>query len=212
MPPIEDVRFNRTMNLQVLQGGGDDVVEAFTPAPFVFARQPLRPGVAHEPLCLAFDPALLKLIERTAALEGMPAEQWAAISIESERVLRIAAEATGQPTIQLEQGLAATAVRPNASVISHQGRRLNGYARALRRLAPRGQLDLAGELRLPVPYHSLLAWELEAIGARMSLGEWVADLLSGPPKGRVIWEAAAAETGELLGSWVALQAARLASC
>ena len=29
----------------------------------------------------------------------------------------------------------------------------------------------------------------------MPLGEWVADLLSGPPEGRVVWEAAAAETG-----------------
>jgi hypothetical protein len=200
------------MNLQVLQGGSGDVVEAFTLAPFDFARQPLRPGVAHEPLCLAFDPALMKLIERTAALEGMPAEQWAAIAIESERVLRIAAEATGRPTIQLEQGLAAAAVRSNAPAISHQGRRLSGYARALRRLGPRGQVDLAGQLRLPVPYHSLLAWELESIEASVPLGEWIADLLCGPPKGRVVWEAAAAEAGELLGSWVVLQAARLASC
>jgi len=201
------------MNLQVLQGGSDGAAETHRPSPFDFARQPLRPGVAHEPLSLALDPGLLKLVERTAALEGMPADQWAAISVESERALRIAAKANDQPAVQLEQELAVVAVKPNASAISHHGRRLGGYARALRRLTPRRELALTGELRIPVPYHSLLAWELEAIGARMPLDEWVGDLLmTGPPKGRVAWEASAAEAGEMLGGWVVLQAARLASC
>ena len=201
------------MNLQLLQGGSDGAIETHRPSPFDFARQPLRPGLAHEPLALALDPGLLKLVERISAREGLPADQWTAISVESERALRIAAEANDQPAIQLEQELAVVAAKPNASPISCHGRRLGGYARALRRLTPRRELALTGELRIPVPYHSLLVWELEATGARMSLSEWVGDLLmAGPRKGRIAWEASAAEAGEMLEGWVLLQAARLASC
>lgn len=201
------------MELHALPGGrGSSQEEPFPAVPFDFSDQPLRPGIAHECLSLTPEPRLLNRAEQVAAAEGLSIGQWSAITIESERVLRAAAARTHQPMEELERYFCSEAVNARASIMSRRGRRLNGYARALRSTSPREPLLLAGELRIAVPYHSLLAWELEATGAGELLERWAIGLLSSLPGGRVPWEAAAAEAGSVLEGWAVLQAARLANC
>jgi len=61
---------------------------------------------------------------------------------------------------------------------------------------------------VPVAYHTLSAWELEAARVGATLEQWAAALLMDAPSGRPKWEAAAAERGQTLGEWVAVEAAR----
>jgi hypothetical protein len=201
------------MSLRVLHGGAPDLEsETYPTAPFDFARQPLRPGVAHEHLRLAPSAELLDEVERLAAAEGLPTGQWAAITIESERALRSATRRGGLPDQELQAALSSAAAKARAPVFSRRGRRLSGYARALRSAQPRELLPRPDGITLPVPYHSLLAWELEAIRSGAPLESWAVDQLGGPPRGRILWEAASAEAGEMLAGWIAAQAALRASC
>lgn len=201
------------MILRVLEGGGDHTVEPYAPAQFDLRVHSLRPGVAHERLELALDRGQVIAVEAAASAEGVPSELWAAIAIESERSLRTAATATGVAHDRLEAALNNAAAHPPTVTAARRGRRLAGYARALRR----GHADTPSgaarrRLTVIVAYHTLFAWELEAAHAKASVELWASTLLAVMPQGRLRWEAAAAEAGQTLGEWATLQAARRANC
>src|SRR5262245_20762677 len=94
------------MGLQVLTGGRADALDAYEPrSSFDLRVQPVRPGLAHEQLELALEAREVAVIEAAASAEGVPTGLWASIVIESERVLCIAAEATGAAHSTLEAAL-----------------------------------------------------------------------------------------------------------
>jgi hypothetical protein len=200
------------MTLRVLEGGGDQTVEPYAPAQFDLQVHSLRPGMAHERLELALDADHAGAVEAAASAEGIPSELWAAIAIESERALRSAAAATGTTSHHLQGALNDAAVHPPTVTTAQRGRRLAGYARALRTGARATPSGAAPGLVVVVPYHTLLAWELGAAHAGAAVEWWACALLGVMPQGRTQWEAAAAEAGQTLSEWVALQAARRASC
>jgi hypothetical protein len=200
------------MILQVLEGGGDQIVEPYASVQFDLRVHSLRPGLAHERLEIALDRDPASAVEAAASADGVPSELWAAIAIESERALRTAAAATGVARDHLEAALNNAAAHPQTVTAAGRGRRLAGYARALRHGDADTPIGAARRLTIIVAYHTLFAWELEAAYAGASVESWASALLAVMPQGRLRWEAAAAETGQTLGEWVALQAARRASC
>jgi hypothetical protein len=200
------------MILQVLEGGGDQVVEPYTSVQFDLRVHALRPGVAHERLEVALDRDTVSAVEAAASADGVPSELWAVIAVESERALRTAAAATGVARNRLEAALNDAAAHPLTVTAAGHGRRLAGYARALRRGDANTPTGAARGLTIIVAYHTLFAWELEAAHTGASVESWAAALLAVMPQGRLQWEAAAAEAGQTLGEWVALQATRRARC
>ena len=95
--------------------------------------------------------------------------------------------------------------------------RLNKFAVALRELGGTHNSSLsvlaaAGDdkvvLKASLPYQSVGAWRRCAVESGQSLDAWAAERLVKPPRGRLLWEAAAAECGETLVEWVLSQAAR----
>ena len=198
------------MALRLLSGGREDVPDAFDPLPpFDLRTQPLRPGLAHEHLELALDAHEVAAIKVAASVDAVPVGLWAAISIESERALRVSADAIGVESSVLEVALnKASSAKPLLALVRQHGRRLAAYAGALRsqRLEAHGDPDRC--LAVPVAYHTLSAWELEAARVGATLEQWAATLLMDAPSGRPKWEAAAAERGQTLGEWVAVEAAR----
>ncbi len=176
--------------------------------PFDYTDAPLRPGIAHEVLTLHLPGALSVDLGRLSATEGLAAEHWAALVIESERVLRAAGD-WGPAKLAEELSLAARTPRP--STLTRRGRRLMGYARALRKARTRESRPAPVSLSLAVPYHCLMAWEREATLTGLAVERWATGLLADLPTGRIAWEAAAAETGAMLDGWVGLQAASSAS-
>jgi hypothetical protein len=198
------------MGLQVLTGGRADVLDAYEPrSGFDLRAQPARPGLAHEQLELALEAQEVAAIEAAASAEGVPTGLWASIVIESERVLCIAAEATGaaRPTLEAVLNDASTD-RSAMDFVRRHGRRLAEYARALRNDFAEPFGDPRHRLAVPVGYHTLVAWEIEAGKAGKTLEQWGVGLLIQAPAGRARWEAAAAESGQTLGEWVAVEAAR----
>lgn len=198
------------MGLRLLSGGREDVHDAFDPLPaFDLRTQPLRPGLAHEHLELTLGAQEAAGIKAAASTDEVPVGLWAAISIESERALRVAAAATGAGSSVLEVALnKASSAKPSLALVRQRGRRLAAYAGALRGQRIEAHSDPGRRLTVPVGYHTLSAWELEAARVGATLEQWAATLLMDAPSGRPKWEAAAAERGQTLGEWVAVEAAR----
>jgi hypothetical protein len=161
-----------------------------------------RPGMAHERIELPLDAPASATISRLMAAERLPTGLLAVIAIESERSLRRAAGNHDAAALARRLDWAARrAVRPV------RGSQLGAYAAALRRAeatptAPRGR-----RLELLVPYHTLLAWEMAADVIGMGLETWACAHLATARAGRKLWEAAAAERGQMLAEWVAFQVA-----
>jgi hypothetical protein len=197
------------MELRAINGGGSTVEDAFEAAPFDYVATPLRPGVAHEVLVVHLPDGMSVDLGRSAAEEGLMAEHWATLVIESERVLRAASGNRRAEDLAVE--LSARARDPQPATLTRRARRLAGYARSLRAARPTEPLMARDNLSLAVPYHCLLAWEREATAGGSTVERWATELLTGLPAGRILWEAAAAESGAMLDGWVGLQAASSAS-
>lgn len=99
----------------------------FDPPAFDLASRPTRPGGVHVELRADVSLGLAAKVRTTAASEGLPAEAWSAIVIESERVLGTLP--VGRARLVAELDLAA---RDQAAVMPGGARRLADYAAALR--------------------------------------------------------------------------------
>jgi hypothetical protein len=191
-----------------------DVPLDYGPAPFDLALQPTRPGVAHEPLTVRLDACLARQLSAQAAAGGLPCGAWAALAIDSARVLALTSHILDIRSDTLAQHLDEVARAPSCNRIPRgPGGRLLAYAHALRAaqalLEPR---EPQMRLTLPVPYASLIAWQQAAAALGQSLQDWAVCHLAYPPRGRVVWEAAAAESGSTQGEWMLAQAASRWSC
>jgi hypothetical protein len=161
-----------------------------------------RPGVAHERLELHLDAPASTTISRLLVADRLPIALLAVIAIESERALHAAAR--GRDAGALARGLDWAARRAPPPRRCTQ---LDAYAAALRRAELPTREPSPGRVELLVPYHTLVAWEIAAEAASMRLTEWACARLAETGAGRRLWEAAAAERGEMLAEWIALQAA-----
>jgi hypothetical protein len=198
--------------LRLLQGGDETAVEALAPVAFDLGVHPMRPGLGHEILTLTLGAPIAEAVAEAARADALPCGLWAGIAIESERALRASADAHGVLPAQLERRLDALSAQAGCPFPGPHGRRLLAYARAIRRGLPGPPHRVAEEsLVVTVAYHTLLAWDRQAASEQLDTRSWAEALLAYVPVGRVSWEAAAAEAGETLGEWVALQAARRAS-
>jgi hypothetical protein len=162
-----------------------------------------RPGVAHEELELHLG-SYATIAFAGAAHDRLPTPLWSLITIESERALH--AVASSEPArCELAAHLDWAARAPMREV--SRKTRLHTWASSLRRpLDPAHHATLVPgvTLNLIVPYHTLLAWELAADVAGLTLLDWARSLLTSAGRGRARWEAAAAEAGCTLSEWVAL--------
>jgi hypothetical protein len=202
------------MALKLLEGGRESSCLAEEPPRIDLNVSPLRPGLAHERLLLKLEQQGSEEVERAAFKDGIPPGLWAALAIESERALRAAVGASGITREKLVEHLqqASLAKDPTVERVRQHGRRLTAFARELRRGSAAIHSQATSSLEIPVAYHTLVAWDLEAGAAGVSTDAWAARLLMSVPAGRTLWEASAAEAGQTLSEWIAIQAARLASC
>lgn len=199
-------------SLRLLQGGDEHAVGAYAPIAFDLRVHPMRPGLAHETLMVSLEAPVAAAIAETASAEALPCGLWAGIAIESERALRAAADAHRVGPETLKRQLDAWSMSAGRSLPGAHGRRLQAYARAIRHGVPALPSAVAEEsLAVTVAYHSLLAWDRQAASEDTDTASWAQALLAVGPVGRPSWEAAAAQAGQTLGEWVALQAARRAS-
>ncbi len=200
-------------NLTLISTPPEHAAPVFAPARFDLCVQSTRPGVAYESVRLTLAQETLSSLSRVCATEGLPAEPWAALLIESARSLCSASALMGIDAVELAAELNAAAEVPRCDrAPAGPGGRLIAYARALR-AAPSRQADaVVSPMVLPVPYVTLVAWQQAAAASGRAIGEWGAQMLEGLPAGRVAWEAAAAETGQTMCEWVLAQAASCSSC
>jgi hypothetical protein len=199
------------MTFSVLTGGLPEAVDAYHPTAFDLTVHPLRPGLAHAAVTLTLDAKLAEAVEGGAAVDGLPTPLWAGLAIESERAVRALAQGTGIDTTALERTLAAAAVHTAHTLVAQRGRRLARYALALRTCGARETERPRQRLTVAVPQHTLTAWELAAAVERQSVVDWAVARLASLPAGRARWESAAAQAGQTLGEWIAVQAARRSS-
>lgn len=171
--------------LTVLSGGHEPME-----ARFVLDERACRPGMAHETVELELPPTAAAIVRELASLDGLPVGLWAALAVESERAL------AGADPAPLD--FAARTSAPPAPYPT----RLTAYATALRAARPRP--SERARIAMPVPYHTLLAWSQAAGGSMLS---WICAQLETMPRRRHLWEAAAAERGQTLAEWVAIQRA-----
>jgi hypothetical protein len=190
-----------------------DSCRADRPAPFDLAVQATRPGTAHQPVDVHLRAEVAFAVETRAAAAGLAAPPWAAITIEAERAIRQACEATPLRRRQLIQVL-DDASRRNGStpVPAGPAARLLAYAAQLRSAKPRPGADAPSHLALPVPYNCLLGWRHAAAAEGQTVEQWALTVLSSAPPDATLWEAAAAEAGATLAEWTLLQAARACNC
>jgi hypothetical protein len=181
----------------------------FDPPAFDLAARPTRPGGVHVELLSDVSPELAARVRAAAATEGLPAEAWSAIVIESERLLRTLTVDRDRLVADLD-----LAARNQAAVIPGGARRLADYAAALRE-GPALPIDrtpriesAAGRLLVLAPYNSTSSWRLAAIEGGLTMDCWVSSMLARPAVGRALWEAASAERGESLAEWILAQTAR----
>jgi hypothetical protein len=201
------------MGLRLVSAAPDPPPAAYGPAPFDLALQPTRPGTAYEPLVLEPSPDRLEAVQRLAAAEGLPSGAWATLVIESERAISLAAKLLGLSAPDLATAVDGAATASCCAQIPRgPGGRLAAYARALRRAQARHAAERTTNLLVPVPYNLLVAWSRAATGTGQQPHDWAVAALSTLPRGRVSWEAAAAETGSTLCEWVFSQAASRCSC
>lgn len=161
-----------------------------------------RPGLAHEELDLVLDSSAAGRLAGEATSDGLPSPLWAVIAIESERALCAAAPtdwARRELCRRLDSAARLSVLEPRRDT------RLDAYAAALRHSpAPAHYAGVTTRLTLLVPYHTLLAWEVAADHDGIPLLDWAHSQLVAVGPGRPLWEAAAAESGQTLGEWVAL--------
>jgi hypothetical protein len=176
---------------------------------------PTRPGMTHSKIELRAPEGLALAAGELAVREGLREDCWIGLVIESERaVAQVARGATQSDSFraQLDERARRPAVPiPGAPV------RLARFAAALRELVDRpgvpaaagaGAADREVMLGVTVAYQSVGTWRRSAIEAGQTIDAWAIRLLQELPRGRVLWEAAAAERGESLAEWVLTQAAR----
>jgi hypothetical protein len=197
--------------LRVLAGGSAEAVDAYRAPAFDLTFHPLRPGFAHEAVTLALDARRAEAVERGAAAEGLPTPLWTGLVIESERALQAVARDAGINATTLGNSLNGAAARTTAGLAVQRSRRLGRYALALQRCGPRNAHPPCQRLTIAVPQHTLTAWELAAGLERTTVEPWATAHLETLPEGRHHWESAAAQAGQTLGEWIALQAARRSS-
>jgi len=163
-----------------------------------------RPGVAHEEIQLVLDLPATRAIHRVATIEPLPIGLLAVIGIESERALQVAARDADAAALSRRLDWTARRGLP----LCRRSTRLAAYAAALR--APQSiEAEVLGPtLDLLVPFHTLLAWEIAATAAGLPLNDWACARLEVAGAGRRLWEAAAAERGQMLAEWVALLSGR----
>jgi hypothetical protein len=200
-------------SLTLISTPPEHAAPVFAPARFDLRVQPTRPGVAYEPVRLTLAQDTLNSLPRICASEGLPAEPWAALVIESARSLQFASALTDIDLGELAVELDAAAEAPQCDrAPTGTGGRLIAYARALRAAPSRRSEPVSSPMVLPVPYVTIVAWQRAASASEHSVSEWGCALLDGLPTGRVVWEAAAAETGQTMCEWVLAQAASRSSC
>jgi hypothetical protein len=79
--------------------------------------------------------------------------------------------------------------------------RLAAWASALRRADSRSEPLEDAAIRLLVPYHTVVAWRQQARSLSCSVAGWAREVLLSGPRGRHLWEAAAAERGQTMPEW-----------
>jgi len=167
--------------------------------PMLLGPRSRRPGLAHEEIALSLDYAVAETCAIAAAREGLPTALWAVIAIESERAFRLVCDDTDVATARPRLNALARTRRHSSA----HGTRLGAYAAALR-LANKKVPVVEHSLRLLVPYHSLLSWRIAARDSGRALQDWATGILTHPPSGRGLWEAAAAEQGSTVAEWIAV--------
>lgn len=190
----------------------DDAPPAIAPARFDLRVQSTRPGVAYEPTRITADNDVIDAVCQASASEGLPAEPWASLVIETSRSLNLASRLTSVPAKQLAIELDAAATAPESRrVPAGPGGRLLAYARSLRAVPQRTVDPVPSPFVLPVPYVAIIAWQHAATESGAKVGEWATSTLAVLPTGRVAWEASAAEAGQTVCEWVLSQAASCCS-
>lgn len=187
--------------LRLIPGEGHRLEDDTTP--MRLDARSRRPGLAHEELGLSLDRSTAERVVRQT--DGLPPPLWAVIAIESERALG-AATRPGESDAVLARRLDWTARRTTPN--PRRRTQLAAYAAALRRPPATAQpAPVTTPLALLVPYHTLLAWEIAGDQDSVSLADWARARLATVEMGRCLWEAAAADAGQMLAEWVALRAA-----
>jgi hypothetical protein len=149
---------------------------------------------------------------QASAREGLPAEPWAALAIETSRSLHLASRLMGMSASRLAVELDdAAATLESRRVPAGPGGRLLAYAQSLRAAPQRTVESAPSPFVLPVPYVAIIAWQYAAAESGAKVGEWATSLLTQIPTGRVAWEASAAESGQTVCEWVLSQAASCCS-
>lgn len=181
----------------------------FDPPDFDLASRPTRPGGVHVELLADVSPDLAARVRVAAAAEGLAAEAWSAIAIESERVLG---------TLNADRDMLVEdldlAARGQSAVIPGGARRLAEYATSLREAQPlpvdrTPRIEsAAGRLLVLAPYNSTSSWRLAAIEGGLTMDDWISSMLARSAPGRTLWEAASAERGQTLAEWILAQTAR----
>ncbi|HWT95391.1 MAG TPA: hypothetical protein VN238_20510 [Solirubrobacteraceae bacterium] len=199
------------MRLRLVQTAAEaPTIDAFASEPFDLRAQPLRPGVAHEAVILAPGPNVRAAIAEAGPVRG-PFELWLTIAVEAARSVDEASRALRVAPAELRRALdAAAAVRPDS--VLGRGRRLAAYARELRASGPAPTPPSTSPIHLAVPYVTAVAWERDAARTQQKLDAWIVDRLRERRQSdTTLWEAAAAEAGQMLSEWCLSQAARRAS-
>jgi hypothetical protein len=198
--------------LKLVPTPAEDPPTDLAPARFDLHVQATRPGVAYESTRITPSDEVIDAVCQASAGEGLPAEPWAALAIETSRSLHFASRLMGLSASRLAAELDDAAAAPGSrQVPAGPGGRLLAYAQSLRSAPQRTVEPAPSPFVLPVPYVAIIAWQHAAAESDAKVGEWASSLLTELPTGRVAWEASAAEAGQTVCEWVLSQAASCCS-
>jgi hypothetical protein len=195
-----------TTRLSLIRGEAR-AASAFQPPPYRLGPRAQRPGELADVVAVKLDAPALEHAVALAKSAALPVPLVIVIAVESELALREAADASG-----LNQSLLAAALDDSAAEEAPSGfdppatRRLRAYATAIRS-GGRAECDsasTAAELALPHRLHA--RWSTAAQQSGLTLDSWLNQLLKSATAGRERWEATAADAGQTLAEWAALQA------
>jgi len=180
---------------------------AFRPPPYRVGPRAQRPGELADVVAIRLDAPVHEHAVALAKAAALPAALVIVIAVESERALREAADASG-----FNPSLLATALDERADDEAPSGfdppaiRRLRAYAAAVRSggRTECGRACAAVELALPHRLHA--RWSTAAQQRGLTFDFWLNQLLGSATTGRERWEATAADAGQTLAEWTALQA------
>lgn len=177
----------------------------FAPQPIDLVRQPWRPGELCDVVDLHLAKDLRKRLDGAAAEQGVPLAVVVLAAVESERVIGIAAAASGRTRGAVTALLDAAAdVRPERGVDPPPVRRLRAYALAILAGTHPPTEAAPAQLAVRVSQSLVAVWSIAATTEASSLEQWIVSTLERAELTRTRWEAVAAYAGRALESWAAV--------